>query len=353
MTSSMQPPLRHILISRTDNIGDVVLSLPLAGYLKSLFPGVRIDFLCRAYAAPVVRRCRFVDRVVELESLGDPATAFAGAGYDTIVFAHPVRKLALAARRAGVARRVGTSHRLHHWLSCNRLAHFTRARSELHEAQLNFKLLQPLGIDYKPTLAALAPLFGLTAPVPLPGQRPDGRAGFNLILHPKSNGNGREWPLRRYTELARLLRDDDVALWITGAGAEAAAIAADGAELLAMPHVHNLVGTLDLDGLMALIGACDGLVASGTGPLHLSAALGQPTLGLFPPLKPIDPARWGTLGARAQTLCVGPACRVDCDDAATCACMERISAAQVAAVVRAWSLAKRAATPAQAVLQAG
>ena len=104
MTSSMQPPLRHILISRTDNIGDVVLSLPLAGYLKSLFPGVRIDFLCRAYAAPVVRRCRFVDRVVELESLGDPATAFAGAGYDTIVFAHPVRKLALAARRSAPTR---------------------------------------------------------------------------------------------------------------------------------------------------------------------------------------------------------------------------------------------------------
>ena len=349
----MKAPLQHILISRTDNIGDVVLSLPLAGYLKSLYPGLRIDFLCRAYAAPVVRRCRFVDRVIELESLGDPVAAFAAAAYDTIIFAHPARKLALAAKRAGVKRRVGTSHRLHHWLSCNYLAHFSRVRSELHEAQLNFALLKPLGIDYLPPLAALPPLFGLTAPAPRLAQRQFDGAPFNLILHPKSNGNGREWPLQRYTELARLLQDEDgMAIWITGAPAEAALLAADGAALLALPHVHNLAGTVDLDGLMALIGACDGLVASGTGPLHLSAALGRPTLGLFPPLKPIDPVRWGTLGTRAQTICVGPPCRVNCDDAATCACMERISAEQVADVVRGWCHAKRVvASPALVALQ--
>lgn len=339
----MKAPLQHMLITRTDNIGDVVLSLPLAGYLKSLYPGLRIDFLCRAYAAPVVRRCRFIDRVIELESLGEPASAFAAAGYDTVIFAHPIRTLALAAKRAGVAHRVGTSHRLHHWLSCNRLAHFSRAGSALHEAQLNFALLKPLGIDYRPQLSALPALFGLTAPVPRAGQPWFEGARFNLILHPRSNGNGREWPLRRYAELARLLQDEDgIAIWITGVAADGAAIAADaaGAALLSLPHVHNLTGTLDLEGLMALIGACDGLVASGTGPLHLSAALGRPTLGLFPPLKPIDPARWGTLGVQAQTLCVGPPCRVDCTDAATCACMDRIGADQVAQVVGGWYRAK-------------
>ena len=46
---------KHILICRTDNIGDVVLPLPLAGYLKQRFPDARIGFLCRAYAAPAAR----------------------------------------------------------------------------------------------------------------------------------------------------------------------------------------------------------------------------------------------------------------------------------------------------------
>jgi ADP-heptose:LPS heptosyltransferase len=48
--------------------------------------------------------------------------------------------------------------------------------------------------------------------------------------------------------------------------------------LLALPKVENLCGRLDLDELLALIGACDGLVACSTGPMHLSAALGRPTL---------------------------------------------------------------------------
>ena len=61
----------HILICRTDNIGDVVLTLPIAARLKQMLPGVRISFLCRAYAASVVRFCKDVDQVFEVESVTD------------------------------------------------------------------------------------------------------------------------------------------------------------------------------------------------------------------------------------------------------------------------------------------
>ena len=130
--------LERVLVCRTDNIGDVVLTLPLAGFLKQRFPGVRIDFLVRAYAAPVARHCRYVDRVLAIEEQADLGRMFGEGGYDTVIYAYPKRSVADAARRAGVARRVGTSHRFSHWFTCNRLAHFSRARSSLHEAQLNF-----------------------------------------------------------------------------------------------------------------------------------------------------------------------------------------------------------------------
>lgn len=329
----------HILICRTDNLGDVVLTLPLAGYLRSRYPGARIDFLCRAYAAPVVRHCRFVDQVVALESLeADGARAFfAQAEYDTVIFAMPHRGLARAARQAKVAQRVGTSHRLFHWLTCNKLAHFSRVGSALHEAQLNFALLRPLGIDYRPTLAEIVPLFGLAAPRPASLPFDDG--DFNLILHTKSSGNGREWPLAHFAALARRLQaHPQIRVWLTGSAAEGALLAAQGGALLAQPNVGNLCGSVTLDGLTALIGAADGLVASGTGPLHLSAALGRPTLGLFPPIKPIDTARWGTLGLRASSLSAAQRC-AGCADAARCTCMAGISVEQVAAVVLGWHTA--------------
>lgn len=334
-------PPRRILISRTDNIGDVVLTLPLAGYLKQCWPGVAVDFLCRDYAAPMVRQCRFVDQVLVLDEHADAEHMFAAGGYDTVIFAFPSRRLAQAARRARVRNRVGTSHRLYNWLACNRLAHFSRVRSPLHEAQLNFELLRPLGITYAPALAEIPPLYGLVAPHLAEAEALAAQAPFNIILHPKSNGNGREWPLARFVELARLLQQEaGVGLWITGSAAEGALMAREAPELFAMPHVRNLCGKFDLAGLTALIGAADGLVASGTGPLHVAAALGRPTLGLFPPIKPIDPARWGALGAQAQTLCAPRRCD-SCTNAADCACMSAIGAGEVLQVLHQWRAARQ------------
>ncbi len=346
----MHPSYSHILICRTDNIGDVVLTLPLAGYLKSLYPGIRIDFLCSAYAASVVSNCRFVDQVIVLETLEDPAAYFARESFDTIIFAFPHRRLALAARKAGVKNRVGNSHRLFHWFTCNKLAHFSRARSALHEAQLNFALLRPMGIHYTPPLAAIPALFGLSAPRQVAIDALFSAAPFNLILHPKSNGSGREWPLGHYTQVAqRLLPYPNICVWITGSAAEAIAIAQEAAPLLALPNVQSVCGKFDLESLTALIGACDGLVASGTGPLHMSAALGRPTLGLFPPAKSINPARWGTLGEQGQTLCLVK-CGGGCHDGATCACMRGITPEQVVAVILEWNRKKMDTAPEHALV---
>jgi len=335
----------HILICRTDNIGDVVLTLPLAGYLKRRFPAARIGFLCRSYAAPLVRGCASIDYVIELENLGNFPTQLVESGVDTIIFGKPDRRLAAMAWTARVENRVGTSHRWYHWLYCNRLAHFSRVKSSLHEAQLNFALLKPLGIDHVPTLQELAGLYDLTAPA-APNVQPDMQQllpsqSFNLILHPKSNGNGREWPIAHYTELAQLLQAQaDIRVWVTGSQAEGEWLRQNAAALLALSNVNNACGRFNLGELSAFIAQADGLVASGTGPLHMSAALGQATLGLFPPLRPIDPGRWGALGTRAQVLCRSEPC-AGCPGAESCRCMAEITPQQVATVVLQWRDRKR------------
>ena len=337
MAATRPVAMRRVLICRTDNIGDVVLTLPLAGYLKQCQPGLQVDMLCRAYAAAVVRQCCHVDRVLAIDDQPDLHQLFAQGGYDTVIFAYPNRRLAQAARRARVANRVGTSHRLYHWVHCNRLAHFTRARSPLHEAQLNFALLQPLGLRHVPSLEEITRLYGLTAPRSAEADALAAQAPFNVIFHPKSNGNGREWPLDLWTGLAHRLQAaaPDLAVWVTGSAAEGQLLAREASALLAQPNVRNLCGRVDLAGLMALIGVADGLVASGTGPLHMSAAIGVPTLGLFPPIRPIDPARWGALGAQARSLCAPQACPT-CTGPAACTCMQAISVDQVADAVLEW-----------------
>ncbi len=327
---------RRLLVTRTDNIGDVVLTLPIAGYLKQHFPDVHITFLVRRYAAHTVGQCSHVDEVLAVEDVPDLAQQFRAGGYDTVLLAYPVRRIAMAAWRAGIARRIGTSHRVYHWLACNQQVHFSRVKSPLHEAQLNFELLRPLGLKQIPPLQDVWPLYGMRVPASARVDALLGDHGYHLVLHTKSNGNGREWPLAHFTELARLLQaHGDLKVWLTGSAAEGELLAQQAPALLAMPHVHNVCGKLDLRELLALIGRADGLVASGTGPLHLSAALGRHTLGLFPPIKPIDIARWGALGEQAVNLSAAQACG-KCEDKAACSCMEAITPQQVHEVILGW-----------------
>jgi ADP-heptose:LPS heptosyltransferase len=331
-------PPRRIMITRTDNIGDVVLTLSLAGYLKQIYPQAEIVFLCRRYAAAVVGQCRHVDRVLTLEDLGDDTVGgMVRSACDTVLFAFPRRPLAIAALRAGIERRVGSSRRVYHWFTSNRLINISAKKTPLHEAQLSFKLLLPLGIDHVPTLEEVWRLYGLDTPRHPAADAVLAAPGFKLILHPKSNGNGREWPLQHYTTLARMLggAGHGVRVLVTGSAAEGELLAQQAPELLALPHVENLCGRLDLEGFTALIGGCDGLVASGTGPLHLAAALGRPVVGLFPPLKPIDPSRWAALGQRATNLVHAQGC-AHCADPARCTCMLAIAPQQVLDVVRTW-----------------
>jgi len=330
---------RRILVTRTDNIGDVVLTLPIAGWLKLRYPGAHITFLVRRYAAHTVGQCRNVDEVLAVEDLPDLAQHMRSAGYDTVLLAFPVRRIAIAAWRAGIARRIGTSHRFYHWFTCNELLHFSRVKSPLHEAQLNFELLRPLGLKEIPPLQDVWPLYGLQSPS---SEKVDAllvEGACNVILHTKSNGNGREWPLGHFTELARLLQAyGDVKIWLTGSAAEGELLAQQAPALLELPNVNNVCGKLDLRELLALIGRADGLVASGTGPLHLSAAMGRNTLGLFPPIKPIDIARWGALGERAVNLSAAQACG-NCQDKTACSCMTAITPQQVLEVVLRWRAA--------------
>lgn len=58
-----------ILISRTDGIGDVVLTLPLAGVIKHCFADVRVLFLGRTYTQAVVGMCGDVDEFLNWDEL--------------------------------------------------------------------------------------------------------------------------------------------------------------------------------------------------------------------------------------------------------------------------------------------
>ncbi|MCS7017586.1 MAG: glycosyltransferase family 9 protein [Cytophagales bacterium] len=307
-----------IAISRTDNIGDVILSLPMAGLVKREIPNAKIIWIGKAYTRDIVAACQHVDAFYELDEWESQAK---GMQLDAIVHVFPNRQVAKVAAQLHIPLRIGTSHRWYHWLYCNRLVHLGRRNSPLHEAQLNIKLLKPLlGKDWLIPLHEIVDLYGFRAPEIFIEGLPE--QPF-VILHPKSRGSAREWAAENYLQLAQILEKQKLSYIITGTAAEGAAIQQACPALLTHANGYDFTGKLTLAQLITLINKSVGLVACSTGPLHIAAALSKPTVGIYPPVRPIHPGRWAPVGKRAEALVINRNCRA-CT-ANVCACIASIT----------------------------
>ncbi len=289
------------MISRTDSIGDVVLTLPVAGVLKQYFPEARITFLGRPYTRPVIEACSHVDAFMDREAFLSDRGGMADLP-DLIIHVFPDAAIARKAKESGIPLRIGATGRLYHWFTCNRLVPLSRKRSPLHEAQLNLLLLKPLGIRQSFTLQEIPGFNGFNQLQPLNdvyrGLLAPGK--YHLILHPKSQGSAQEWGMEQYIRLIQLLDPERCQVFISGTEKERSALQ----PLLAAvkTQVTDITGQMDLAQFMAFIAQCDGLVACSTGPLHLAAALGKDAIGLYPPERPTHPGRWAPLGPHVHVL---------------------------------------------------
>ncbi|HKS85714.1 MAG TPA: lipopolysaccharide heptosyltransferase II [Pseudolabrys sp.] len=117
-----------------------------------------------------------------------------------------------------------------------------------------------------------------------------------VTLSPGAVGAGKAWPVRHYAELANALVKDGVSVWVLG-GPNEAAIARKIAAA-SSNGVHDLTGT-DLRNAILALAAADVSVTNDSGLMHVSAAIGTPTVAVF---GPTSPWHWKPLNPIAAIL---------------------------------------------------
>jgi ADP-heptose:LPS heptosyltransferase len=320
---------KRIVISRTDSIGDVMLTLPLCAWIKENFSNVQVIFLGNNYTKPVVECFSSVDQFAdwkETENYSEKQKIdfLKSLNADVIVHVFPNKELARFSKKAKIEIRVGTSHRIFHFLTCTEKVNFTRKKSPLHESQLNFELLRPFGLKTIPSLEEINEytrlFYSTNEALPEFIQKKLDSSDKTVILHAKSQGSAVEWGLENYRLLALKLEKRGYTVFFTGTENEG---------ILIRDQIHfsssiiDTTGKLTLAQLIHLISKCKSLVACSTGPFHIAGFLAIHAVGLFSPRKPIHPGRWKALGPDVQIVVNDEQCPT-CQKGKICKCIELI-----------------------------
>ncbi len=336
-----------VLLTRTDRLGDLVLALPAADLLQAAKPDWRLQMLVApglevvAAAHPALEKVHAWSDGMKPERRRRLIGELQAENFDAVLMLQYRRELALLLRRARIGRIFGPYSKPTSWCLLHRGLRQGRSGSGRHEMDLNLELAGAMaGLSRERRRQALSN-FRRPEIKPEPRQQTwaaDWRAReapgarHVVFVHPGSGGSALDWGPERFAEVAgKLARLPATRVFVTGAAADARMVRGVKAHLDA--RVGVLLERFTLAQFMAILGCGDVLVAPSTGPLHLAAAVGTPTVGLFPPAPVMSPARWGQRGPQAARLVPDVPCpvkrRCTREKCRFYNCLEGISVAEV------------------------
>ena len=310
-----------VLVTRTDRLGDVLLATPVLKRILEVTPQAQVTFLVQKQWMPVLQ---FGDRVQLMEyrhdeNVKDLSARLEREKFDAAVVIRDEKKISQAVFQAGIPTRVGPISTLRSILFFNRGKFQKRSQCIMHEAEYNLSLLTKIGIPFEgvadqprdlprswvqmSTEAAARVSHWLEAQALT-------EKSF-VCVHPGSSGSARYVSEEALILLMKQILQHGKKVVLTGGPHER--------ELLlryqkAVPSVilFDLVG---LDDLAELYRKSASVVAHGTGPLHLAAAVDAPVMAIFPPLFVLSEKRWGPLTSQ-RVVWVPP--QVNCPEKYRC-----------------------------------
>jgi len=311
MTS--HPP--RIAIVKLSSLGDVIHTLPVAHALRAALPDAHLTWVVEAREYAILRDHPDLDSVVPVDTrlwrrliwrpegarqvLGKVARLRARirrAAFDVAIDLQGLMKSGLLTAYTSAPVRIGFSaarcrERLNVLFTNRRV---TPPFSARHVVEQYLSLLSPLGIT------ASSPEF--VVPVSPDANRrmeewlvKEGikREDRLVGINPGAGKPEKRWPVACFHALADRLATEAGARILVLWGPDESHMAREIA--LGLPGSSvSLAPPTDLGELTALLGRCRLMIANDTGPLHLAAALGTPSLGLFGPTSAVRNGPYGT-----------------------------------------------------------
>lgn len=295
-----------------------MLATPLLTVLSQAFPHTRFDWAVSEWARPAISSNPRLTEIVQTSQAGlhelswrelyALAQSLREENYDTCLIPSRSGLLSLVAWWARIPQRIGLHEK------GRGFAHTTAIKPkgmQQHEAAVYLTLAAALGVPaekistaamefYPPDIDRTAVTRRLVSENWL-GDSP------LVLMHPGGGANpvrankNKQWPVERFVRLANyVIGKYKAQVILVGAKADIA-LAKDVSGLLSW-SVVNLAGQLNLGQLGALCEVANLYIGNDSGPTHVAAAVGCPTLAIF---GPTDPAISGPYATKGRVKVLG------------------------------------------------
>jgi len=289
---------RALLYCAGGGIGDSLVASIVARALRERYAVV--DALTLPSHQPLLQRVPDLDETL-VDDGGDERTlaaALSSRAYDACVVTWATARTARVPQLARIGERVGQARRFYSFRFTRRVV----VRSELgdatsHWSDILLDFARAVGCDARGARYRV---------VPTPEDEAQAQAvapeGDFFILNPCNAVASKRgiWPVEGWAALARELRDRfDTRVLVSGSPADAPA--AEAIERAAGGRCISIAGRTGIGAFGALARKARAFVGITTGSMHVAAAVGCPTVGIFP-FQSDFPDRWAPLGRRTAIV---------------------------------------------------
>ncbi|MCJ8341965.1 MAG: glycosyltransferase family 9 protein [Cetobacterium sp.] len=291
-----------IIISRTDKIGDLILSIPSFYMVRKMFPKAEITVLVRKYNYEIVKNLPYIDRVVKIDDYRQKellekikyfnADIFIGLYVDKFV--------AKLAKASGAIVRIGPLSKLYSFFAFNRGVFQRRSKSIKHEAEYNLDLIKKIDPEKFNenfeinTEIILEPKHRLAADTFF---KENNIKENTLVINPFMGGSAKNITDEEYGSLIRKFKDEheDFDVIITAhISDEKRGI--DLLKTIGRPGVYLYANGGELLNIGAIIEKGTLYFGGSTGPTHIAGSLQKPIVAIYPNKPTQSPKRWGIFG---------------------------------------------------------
>lgn len=273
-----------ILLIKPRGIGDIVLSTIVLENLHQHFKGVKIDYLTEHFAKHSASNNPLVNKVLTMhkkDNVFKIAWKLRKEKYDLIIDLWSNPRTAQITFLSGAKYKVGYAYRGRKY-AYNILG--TSEKGEGHSAEHNLELLKTIDIEIvsKNIHYHIGNLEKFFADDFFNENKLDSEKIIGII--PAGGWDSKRCTKEKWVEISRLLIDrlecKILIIWGPGDESDADFIKYN------LNQDSLLAPKSTLPQMAALISKCSIVIANDSGPMHISAAIGIPTLGIFGPTNP-------------------------------------------------------------------